>query len=117
MERCTDRNEIPGALMIRPLLGQVRDFPVSVRETPQPKAGFDCVIYPNPTTTTFTIETLYKGYLTVRVFDLMGKEIIQTNMNNGLQTINLPSLTSGMYLVQLVDESNGTKLTKKLIID
>lgn len=109
--------EIPGALMIRPLLGQVRDFPVSVPETPQPKAGLDYVVYPNPTTGTFTIETLYKGRLTVRVFDLMGKEIIQTNMNNGLQTINLPGLTSGMYLVQLLDERNGTKLTKKLLIE
>ncbi|CAM1345691.1 conserved hypothetical protein [Tenacibaculum amylolyticum] len=53
---------------------------------------------------------------TVKVFSLLGKEVITTEINsNGISTIPLPILSTGIYIVRL--SSNLGNMTKKIVID
>jgi hypothetical protein len=46
----------------------------------------------------------------------MGKNLLKTTIQNQTNSINLPELQTGIYLVQIIDEKTGNKTTKKLII-
>ena len=46
----------------------------------------------------------------------MGKQVLQTAIKNEMNSIDLPELQTGIYLVQIIDETTGNKITKKLII-
>ncbi len=75
------------------------------------KAGF--TMYPNPTNTgSVTITTNTNQNKNVVVFDVLGKQVLAKNLTGN--TLNVSSLKSGIYLVQ-VTEGNTTS-TKKLII-
>jgi hypothetical protein len=47
----------------------------------------------------------------------MGKTVLQTTIQNEMNSIQLPELQTGIYLAQIIDESTGNKITKKLIIE
>ncbi len=47
----------------------------------------------------------------------MGKLVLQTTIQNEVNSIQLPELQMGIYLVQIMDEITGNKITKKLIIE
>ena len=69
---------------------------------------------PNPATSNITISNAKQLDLLVSVIDLLGKTVIQTkNSSLSNQSINLESLKSGVYLLQI--NSNGNRLTKKLV--
>lgn len=70
-------------------------------------------IFPNPTTTGFVnIKSATTGAITVSVFDVLGKQVIYTSVNNN--RLNVSSLNAGVYIMQL--NKNGTLTTKKLVI-
>lgn len=76
-------------------------------------------IYPNPSTSVFTIELDSKANnISYSVYSLEGKLISQNNVNhNGgkfSQKLNLSHLPSGTYLIQV--NNGGEKISKKLII-
>ncbi len=50
----------------------------------------------------------------VRVFDLVGKQILSKNLALGTTSVDVSGLTSGMYLVQASD-ANGTVFTVKFL--
>ncbi|WP_442265452.1 lamin tail domain-containing protein [Tenacibaculum sp. ZS6-P6] len=57
-----------------------------------------------------------QGKASVKVFSILGKEINNTIINsNGKSKINLPKLSSGVYIVRL--SSDLGKLTKKIILE
>ncbi|MFZ4797228.1 MAG: T9SS type A sorting domain-containing protein [Bacteroidia bacterium] len=106
--------EIPGALMIRPLLGQFVDVPTNIEDKISDAIEFN--IYPNPTKNVLNIETNTTNNCQVILYDLMGKNLLQTTIQNQTNSIDLPELQTGIYLVQIIDEKTGNKTTKKLII-
>ena len=106
--------EIPGALMIRPLLGQFVDVPTNIE--PKINNVIEFNLYPNPTKNVLNIETNTTNKCEVILYDLMGKNLLQTIIQNQTNSINLPELQTGIYLVQIIDEITGNKTTKKLII-
>lgn len=76
-------------------------------------------IAPNPNNGTFTIQfkDLSTGY-SVEVYDVSGRVLYQNNFNYSsdlLQTVKLEDSAKGVYFVNL--KSNGTILTKKIIIE
>lgn len=76
-------------------------------------------IAPNPNNGTFNIQfkDLSSGY-SVEVFDVSGRILYQNNFNASsdlLQTVKLEDSAKGVYFVNL--KSNGTLLTKKIIIE
>jgi len=51
----------------------------------------------------------------VRVYDLVGKEVVNTSFKGtGLNKIELPTLTTGVYVVKL--ETQTEAVSKKIII-
>ena len=70
-------------------------------------------MYPNPTNTGFvTIKSNQMGAVQSQVFDLLGKEVINTTVNN--ERMDVSNLNAGVYVVKLTQNKNTT--TKKLII-
>lgn len=80
------------------------------------KAGF--TMTPNPAKNTFTIKnTSNLQANTVEVFDLTGKLLVFQPFNNSTEnTIGIENLSSGMYVVSIMD-SNGDKYTSKLVVE
>ena len=59
---------------------------------------------------------LPQGNTQVQLFSILGKSVLQTSFNtDGFKEITLPSLSKGVYIVQLGTEKG--KLNKKVIIE
>lgn len=60
---------------------------------------------------------LENGASTIKIFNLLGKQVLTKSFSsdNGKQDISLPSLASGVYIVQLQSETG--KLNKKIILE
>jgi hypothetical protein len=70
-------------------------------------------VYPNPSNTGFvTIKSNQMGAVQAQVFDLLGKEVINTVVNN--ERLDVSNLNAGVYVVKLTQNKNTT--TRKLII-
>ena len=102
--------------MIRPLLGQFKDVPTNTKEITK-GSSLNFSLYPNPTSSNITIETEGTDDLHMKLFDLMGNQIIETNLSNNINTINLPTLSTGIYLVKVTNLKTGANQIKKLIFN
>ena len=70
--------------------------------------------FPNPTNDNITIKNERQLNLSIEIFNVLGKKVLETE--NSLlteQSINLASLNSGVYLVQI--KADGKSITKKLV--
>lgn len=71
-------------------------------------------VYPNPVNNgVFYIETALNAEKNVVVFDLLGKQVINTTITSS--EINVANLNSGLYIVKITE--NGATATRKLIIE
>lgn len=68
-------------------------------------------IYPNPATTTVTIDLLFLDHSNVEVFDSNGRKILTQQLNDNSNNINIGSLSSGMYLFK-VNSDKGSAVSK-----
>ncbi|MDX1350217.1 MAG: T9SS type A sorting domain-containing protein [Putridiphycobacter sp.] len=67
-------------------------------------------IYPNPTNGVLNIETK-ANILEIRIIDLSGKEIYRSSKSENLTTLNLDSISSGIYSLEiLTTEGTGRSL-------
>jgi len=72
-------------------------------------------VYPNPTSTgsvNIVSQNGSNGKLNVAVFDVLGKQVINTLMTN--ETLDVSSLNTGVYIMRIT-QGNATS-TKKLVI-
>ncbi len=72
----------------------------------------DVSLYPNPASGIVNIKTQMQGSKQIGVFDILGKQIMNTTITNN--ELNISSLKSGVYFVQ-VSQNNNT-VTKKLVV-
>lgn len=71
-------------------------------------------VYPNPVSNgTLFIETAANAEKTVTVYDILGKQVLNTTTSNN--TINVSSLRGGVYVVKVTEE--GKTATRKLVIN
>ncbi|MFY8181883.1 MAG: T9SS type A sorting domain-containing protein [Flavobacterium sp.] len=71
-------------------------------------------VFPNPVKNgVFYINTDANAERTVTVFDVLGKQVLNTTTSES--AINVSNLTSGVYMVQISEEGNTA--TKKLVIE
>ncbi len=70
-------------------------------------------IYPNPNEGTF--EILIPQRARVVISDLVGKEIFETDFNSGLQKIQLPKESGGVYFVWI--KINEGEVYKKMVVN
>ncbi len=71
-------------------------------------------IFPNPASNNFTVKLTDAKNATIRVFDLTGKEVINT-VSNGLESvIDCNQLNNGLYLVEVT--ADGSTSRQKVLI-
>lgn len=109
--------EIPGALMIRPILGLFPDVPTQVKEIKQNTSKLDFQVFPNPANDYFNIQTPEFGKYEVTIFDLMGQQIEQSIFENEIKTIHLPNSYKGVFLVHLTQLETGKTSFRKIVIN
>ncbi len=60
----------------------------------------EVILHPNPTNSGFvTIKSNQMGAVQAQVFDLLGKEVINTTVNN--ERMDVSNLNAGVYVVKL----------------
>jgi hypothetical protein len=65
---------------------------------------------------TLRVVGLPSGNATVKVFTILGKQVVQTSFSStGSYDVSLPKLATGMYIVQL--ETATGKLNKKIVLE
>ncbi|MEE9408384.1 MAG: T9SS type A sorting domain-containing protein [Polaribacter sp.] len=75
----------------------------------------DFLLYPNPTTSIFTITTASKSIESITIFNLLGRKVKQIKGKNKTKVeVPIVNLSKGMYLVKVYSE--GKIISKKLII-
>ena len=72
-------------------------------------------MYPNPATDIVSLHFDDLSILKVTIYDVIGREILSKLLEKSNNSIDLSSLGSGTYIVQITNENNE-KITKKLII-
>jgi hypothetical protein len=79
-------------------------------------------VYPNPVSNDFNIDvTVAKaGVISIAIYSLDNNLVVSpktVQLQEGVNTINenVSSLNKGIYIVQLVNSSNGEVITKKLV--
>jgi hypothetical protein len=71
-------------------------------------------VYPNPVSNgTLFIETAANAQKTVTVYDVLGKQVLNTTSSTN--AINVSSLRSGVYVIKITEE--GKTATRKLVIN
>lgn len=68
-------------------------------------------VYPNPTKNILNIVTDLNSTKTIQVYDMIGKQVINTQIEDQL---NVSNLTPGMYVVKITEEDKTS--TTKLVI-
>ncbi len=73
-------------------------------------------IYPNPASGQFTVKTDVSLQGTIKVFDILGKELLQKSFSSPMNTINCSGLPAGVYIVQVADGERGLLRSRRLIL-
>ena len=72
-------------------------------------------IYPNPANNVLNIVSYNVGIEKVNIYNLNGQLVLNKDVNNNQKTINISSLESGIYIVDILSENNSVK--RKLIVE
>lgn len=65
---------------------------------------------------TLKIVGLSQGKSSIKMFNILGKQVFSTSFkSNGVSEINLPQLSTGVYIVQLENETGS--LNKKIVLE
>jgi len=70
-------------------------------------------IYPNPATSTITVESKIKEVQSIKILDVLGREIYYLQTSNNKTEIDVSQLPSGIYILQ-VQSKNGV-VSKKFV--
>ena len=74
-------------------------------------------VYPNPATTEITVMNSLSPDLNYEMFSMTGQTLRQGSLSNTMNTINVESLSEGIYFLRLTDGVSGNDITKKIIVD
>ncbi len=74
-------------------------------------ALFESKVFPNPSSTSWTISTPNNTINSVEVFNVLGKRVVSQKFNSDEATIPVQSLASGIYLAR-VNTVSGVKTIK-----
>ena len=102
-----------GSLMIRPYFGYKSVIGLPTIE----KEDINLRIYPNPTNSTLNIDlgenTSSNSNYNLRIVNMLGKEVYQSGFKN---QINVSNLTSGVYILYIINKETKQTNQEKLII-
>ncbi|MEM5566792.1 T9SS type A sorting domain-containing protein [Psychroserpens sp. AS72] len=107
---CEITNTIVADLVIeRPDIVLTVDSSLSI----QNQAIYEIKTYPNPVTNWLTLDFGIQDNVAVSLIDVNGKIVLEQTFNTTLTTIDLSSLSSGLYILNLSSEEK--QITKKII--
>jgi len=73
------------------------------------KDSENAIVYPNPGNGIFHIQNVFSGDVTVQLFDIQGKQVFNSSIQNSLPnselSIDLSDLPNGTYVIDLSDGS------------
>lgn len=70
-------------------------------------------IAPNPSTSEFYVKMQHANYpVEIKIFDVSGKILLQQNIDSDSNPVNTDALQSGMYVVNIKDNSGNTANSK-----
>lgn len=72
-------------------------------------------LYPNPVSHTLTINSDEFKNIEAKIMDAYGRNVITTNLTSNQTRIDVSNLTSGLYFVQLSDNTSTSKAMKIII--
>ncbi len=72
-------------------------------------------IYPNPANNVLNIVSYTVGIENINIYNLNGQLVLNKEVNNNQKTLNISSLESGIYIVDILSENTSVK--RKLIIE
>jgi hypothetical protein len=118
----TDTTSTSGVVGVRSVQWNEPLVPTAVTQAPTTPQLFALrPNYPNPfnPTTSIAFSISQRGYVTLKVFNLLGQEVatlVNSTMEPGEKTVrfNAGDLPSGVYFYRL--ESNGSSLTRSMIL-
>jgi hypothetical protein len=80
----------------------------------QQKNNLELAMFPNPASNTLRINNPFNNIATLSVMNMSGKEILNTQLNAGIQSADISALPNGLYIVSL--KNRDAVLTQKLSI-
>lgn len=107
--------ELTGALMLRPIIGKWLKPPVGVSEVQRPGKE-NVLVYPNPASQYIHIEAEQATDLYIELLDMTGRQIMSQRLS-GPETDLPQGLVNGMYVLKVLNTSNGTMTVKKIMIN
>ncbi|HTB30817.1 MAG TPA: T9SS type A sorting domain-containing protein [Bacteroidia bacterium] len=88
--------------------------PSGIDELPAQEAGY--TVYPNPVSDFVNVVSdKYTGAKIITLYNVIGQTINVTENKDRQTSINTSSLTSGVYFVEIKEESTGNKYTVKIV--
>ena len=103
------QSQIEGSVMMRPIFSTGMDVSLGIQEDAIAANQPTIVVYPNPTTGVVTIDVDQSLYSGVEVFDLQGRLIVDTDLNQ----INLSQNPNGIYILKLKGIGEIIKVIKR----
>jgi len=101
-----------GSLMMRPVFVSDKDLALSLKEKFwNPSVN----IYPNPASDIINIQVENGDATNIEIYDMQGKIVLQDLLNGNNTSLNVSSLTNGLYILSLKNEQNQT-VQKKISI-
>ncbi|MBI3232713.1 MAG: T9SS type A sorting domain-containing protein [Bacteroidetes bacterium] len=73
-------------------------------------------IYPNPANDYIYIQSQNSSNKTINLYDLSGKVIMSKQINKFTETIDLNSISKGIYIIQVLDKNNSVISFNKVIV-
>jgi pimeloyl-ACP methyl ester carboxylesterase len=74
-------------------------------------------VYPNPAKDKLSVEAYFSdGTLSATMYDMDGRQILATAINNGTNTISLSNISTGVYMLKISD-SNGSSHINKVVVE
>ncbi len=74
----------------------------------------DIRLYPNPSQTTFTLESAEKIIEKIEIIDILGKSMCTKNIHNVVSTHDISHLKNGVYIIKI--QLNNKQITIKKLI-
>ncbi len=84
-----------------------------INELPAEAAGYNA--YPNPAGDIVTIDGTYIGKKLVTIYNILGQSVVSVADDKKQVPVNISSLTSGVYFVNIKEVTTGINYTLKLV--
>jgi hypothetical protein len=79
------------------------------------KTSNEILVYPNPTNGVTTISFTKSSDYKIKLFDLVGNAIFQSDFQGDTYQLNTDRMNAGTYLIQTIDQKSGQVKISKLV--